>query len=69
MTFSMRVGAAWALTQFLKAAEVDFSDVLAKKNATVSLRQIIKELESARTVWSPVILNGSVLGCGRTIRW
>ncbi len=56
-------GAAWALTQFLKAAEVDFSDVLAKKNATVSLRQIIRELESAQAaVWSPVILNGSGFG-------
>jgi len=56
-------GAAWALTQFLKAAEVDFADVLAKKNATVSLRQIIRELESAQApVWSPVILNGSGFG-------
>ena len=56
-------GAAWALTQFLKAAEVDFADVLAKKNATVSLRQIIRELEAAQgTVWSPVILNGSGFG-------
>ena len=56
-------GAAWALTQFLKAAEVDFADVLAKKNATVSLRQIIRELEAAQApVWSPVILNGSGFG-------
>ena len=56
-------GAAWALTQFLKAAEVDFADVLAKKNATVSLRQIIRELEAAQaSVWSPVILNGSGFG-------
>ena len=56
-------GAAWALTQFLKAAEADFADVLAKKNATVSLRQIIRELESAQApVWSPVILNGSGFG-------
>ena len=56
-------GAAWALTQFLKAAEIDFADVLAKKNATVSLRQIIRELEAAQApVWSPVILNGSGFG-------
>ena len=56
-------GAAWALTQFLKAAEVDFSEVLAKKNATVSLRQIIRELEAAQApVWSPIILNGSGFG-------
>lgn len=56
-------GAAWALTQFLKAAEVDFADVLAKKNATVSLRQIIRELEASQApVWSPIILNGSGFG-------
>ncbi len=56
-------GAAWALTQFLKAAEIDFADVLAKKNATVSLRQIIRELEAAQApVWSPIILNGSGFG-------
>lgn len=56
-------GAAWALTQFLKAAEIDFADVLAKKNATVSLRQIVRELEAAQApVWSPIILNGSGFG-------
>ena len=56
-------GAAFALIQFLKAAEVDFADVLEKKNATVSLRQMIRELEATQqTVWSPVILNGSGFG-------
>jgi hypothetical protein len=56
-------GAAYALIHFLKAAEVDFADVLEKKNATVSLRQIIRELEATQqTVWSPVILNGSGFG-------
>ncbi|MAT93498.1 MAG: hypothetical protein CME59_12940 [Halioglobus sp.] len=56
-------GTAWALIQFLKAAEVDFADVLAKKNARVSLRQIIRELEATQDlVWSPVILNGSGFG-------
>ena len=56
-------GAAFALIHFLKAAEVDFADVLDKKNATVSLRQIIRELEATQqTVWSPVILNGSGFG-------
>lgn len=56
-------GAAFALLHFLKAAEVDFADVLEKKNATVSLRQIIRELEATQqTVWSPVILNGSGFG-------
>ncbi len=56
-------GACWALLQFLRAAEVDFADVLQKKNATVSLKQIIRELESTQdTVWSPLILNGSGFG-------
>jgi hypothetical protein len=56
-------GAAWALLHFLKAVEVDFADVLEKKNATVSLRQIIRELESTQqTLWSPMVLNGSGLG-------
>jgi hypothetical protein len=56
-------GTAWALIHFLKAAEVDFADVLQKKNALVSLRQIIRELEGTQdAVWSPVILNGSGFG-------
>ena len=56
-------GASWALIHFLKAVEVDFADVLEKKNATVSLQQIIRELESTQqTVWSPMILNGSGFG-------
>ena len=47
----------------MKAAEVDFADVLAKKNATISLRQIIRELEATQaTVWSPLLLNGSGFG-------
>ena len=41
----------------------NFADVLAKKNATVSVRQIIRELEAAQEpVWSPMILNGSGYG-------
>ncbi len=56
-------GACWALIHFLKAIEVDFAPALAKKNATVSLKQIIRELESTQdTVWSPIILNGSGFG-------
>lgn len=53
-------GTTWALILFLKAVEIDFNDVLQKKNAVVSLRQIIRELESTQeTIWSPVVLNGS----------
>ncbi len=56
-------GSAWALLHFMKAIEVDFRDVLIKKNALISLRQIIRELESAQEpVYSPVILNGSGFG-------
>jgi len=56
-------GSAWALIHFLKAVEVDFADVLAKKNAQVSVQQIIRELEATQeTLWSPMVLNGSGFG-------
>jgi len=56
-------GAAWALIHFLKAAELDFEPVLKKKNALISLRQIIRELEASQeTLWSPMIMNGSGFG-------
>lgn len=56
-------GQTWALLHLLKAMEHDFGDVLDKKNARVSLQQIIRELEPTQdTVWSPVILNGDGLG-------
>jgi hypothetical protein len=56
-------GTTWALIHLLKAIETDFSEVLQKKNALISLQQIIRELEPTQdTVWSPMILNGSGLG-------
>lgn len=56
-------GNAWALMHFLKAVEVDFAEVLENKNALVSLRQIIRELESTQEpIWSPMILNGGGFG-------
>ncbi|QFU24450.1 DUF2333 family protein [Shewanella eurypsychrophilus] len=56
-------GATWALLNFMKAIEVDFADVLRKKNAEVSLQQIIRELEETQQpIWSPIILNGSGFG-------
>lgn len=56
-------GASWALIQLMRAIEVDFKSVLEKKNALVSLRQIIRELESTQeTLWSPMIMNGSGFG-------
>lgn len=56
-------GACWALIHFLKAMEHDFRDVLIKKNALVSVRQIIRDLEATQeTLWSPMVLNGSGFG-------
>lgn len=56
-------GASWALIHFLKAVEIDFEPILAKKNALISLRQIIRELEAGQqTLWSPMIMNGSGFG-------
>ena len=56
-------GSTWVLIHFLRAMEFDFKQVLVKKNALVSLRQILRELEESQTaVWSPIILNGSGFG-------
>ena len=56
-------GAAWALVHLLQAVEIDFQNILEKKNAIVSLRQIIRELESSQeSTLSPVVFNGSGFG-------
>lgn len=56
-------GATWALREILAAVEYDFEKVLKKKNALVSLRQIIRELEEAQQpTLSPVVMNGSGFG-------
>lgn len=56
-------GTAWALVHFFRAAELDFAQVLADKNARTSVRQIIRELEaSLKPLHSPVILNGGGFG-------
>ena len=56
-------GYTWALLHMLRALEQDFGDVLDKKNARVSLQQIIRELEPSQdTLWSPIVLNGDGLG-------
>ncbi len=56
-------GASWALLHILKAVESDFGAILDNKNARVSLQQIIRELEATqRTLWSPIVLNGSGFG-------
>ncbi len=56
-------GSSWALLNFMRAIEVDFADVLEKKNAKASVQQIIRELEATQqTIYSPIILNGSGFG-------
>jgi len=56
-------GTAWALVHFFRAAEFDFGLVLADKNAEVSVRQIIRELEaSLGPLRSPLVLNGGGYG-------
>ncbi len=56
-------GTTWALIHFLRAMEVDFHDVLIKKNALISYRQIIRELESTQEpLRAPMVLNGAKFG-------
>lgn len=56
-------GMAWALVHMFRAAEIDFDDVLADKNAEASLHQIIRELEaSLAPLRAPVVLNGGGFG-------
>lgn len=56
-------GTSWALVHFFRAAELDFADVLADKNAQVSVRQIIRELESSlKPLHSPMVMNGGGYG-------
>jgi hypothetical protein len=56
-------GTTWALVHILKALEHDFGSVLRDKNALISLRQIVRELEEAQApMWSPVVLNGGQYG-------
>ncbi len=51
------------MIHFLKAVQRDFDSVLAKKNARVSLQQIIRELEGTqKPLFSPIVLNGSGFG-------
>ena len=62
-TFFEARGTAWALIHLLKATEIDFREVLIDKNALVSLRQIVRELEATQQpIRSLMILNGSGMG-------
>ena len=56
-------GSTYALLHLLRAVERDFRPVLEDKNAVVSVKQIIRELEEAQSaIYSPVILNGGGYG-------
>src|SRR3972149_2269868 len=56
-------GSTGAVIHFMRAIEIDLRDVLEDKNALVSLRQIIRELEGTQEpMWSPIILNGTGYG-------
>lgn len=56
-------GNAWALLHLLKAVEVEFGPELEHRQALLSLRAAIHELEATQqTLWSPVVLNGSGFG-------
>ena len=56
-------GYTWALREQLEAMRIDFASILASKNATVSLEQIIRELEeSQKPLGSPIVLNGRPFG-------
>ena len=59
----MKLAVLAGLYCIIFAVEVEFADVLEKKNARVSLQQIIRELEATQqTVLSPMIVNGSGFG-------
>jgi hypothetical protein len=56
-------GSSWALAHFLRAIEHDFEPVLRDKNALVSLRQIIRELDETQApIYSPIVMNGGQFG-------
>lgn len=56
-------GATWALLHFLRAAQIDFADVIEDKNAERSFEQVIRSLEATqRPLGSPVVLNGGGFG-------
>lgn len=56
-------GTTWTLLHLFTAVMMDFGHVLEDKNALVSMRQIIRELEASQEfMWSPMVLNGSSFG-------
>ncbi len=56
-------GSTWALIHFFRAMQVDFDSVLRKKNAVISFRQIIRELEATQErLRAPMVMNGTKFG-------
>ncbi|RKT46189.1 DUF2333 family protein [Thiocapsa rosea] len=56
-------GYTWALLHMMRAVSIDFADILASKNADISIQQIIRDLEGAsKTMASPIVLNGHGYG-------
>lgn len=56
-------GYSWALLHVLEAMAIDFAPVLEDKGASVSMKQITRELKNTQnTIWSPMILNGTGYG-------
>lgn len=56
-------GSSWALLHLLKAIEVDFGGLLARRRADLGLRAAIHELEATQQpLLSPVVLNGAGFG-------
>jgi hypothetical protein len=52
-------GYSYGLIHVLKALEIEFKEVLVKKNAVKSMKQIIRELEQTqRSSWSPIVAWG-----------
>ena len=56
-------GYTWALLHMMRAISIDFAEILASKNADVSIQQIIRDLEGAsKPMASPIVLNGHGYG-------
>jgi len=56
-------GYAWGVLHVFEAIQIDFEKVLQDKNATISLKQIGRELEETQNMlWTPWIMNGTGFG-------
>jgi hypothetical protein len=56
-------GYTWALLHMMQAISIDFAEILASKNADITVQQIIRDLEgAAKPMVSPVVLNGHGYG-------